>query len=100
LVVVEEKSKSSKRRKKAAVLGAIIRDDIHVVPDLAEERFDADVDMSFSFWIPRAYIPTLRFLLNKNTRWVVRRYLYPYYIRHYIRMWRAERKQRKAEKKT
>ncbi|WNY23840.1 hypothetical protein MmiHf6_11620 [Methanimicrococcus hongohii] len=99
LAEVETKSKNSKKRKKAGEVGAIIRDDIHIVPDLIEKKFVADADMSFSFWIPRLYIPTLRFLLNKNTRWVIRRYLYPYFIRQYIRTWKSDRKERKAEKK-
>ncbi|MBZ3936197.1 DUF2953 domain-containing protein [Methanimicrococcus blatticola] len=96
---VEEKSRSSKRRKKAAEIGKILRDDIQIVPDMTQETFEADTDASFSFWMPRLYIPTLRFLLNKNTRWTLRHYLYPYFIRQYIRTWKAERKQRKAEQK-
>lgn len=100
LVNVEEKSRSSKKRGKAAEIGAILRDDIHIVPDMTNQTLEADADMSFSFWIPRLYIPTIRFLLNKNTRWVIRRYLYPYFIRQYIRTWKAERKQKKVAKKS
>ena len=100
LADVEGKSRSSKKRRKAAEVGAILRDDIHIVPDMANKTFEADADMSFSFWLPHFYIPALRFLLNKNTRWVIRRYLYPYFIRQYIRTWKAERKQKKAEKKS
>lgn len=99
LADVAEKSRSAKKRRKAAEIGAILRDDIHIVPGMTEKTFEADADMSFSFWIPHLYIPGLRFLLNKDTRWVIRRYLYPYFIRHYIRTRKAERKQRKAAKK-
>ncbi|WNY29204.1 hypothetical protein MmiEs2_14280 [Methanimicrococcus stummii] len=99
LAEIEETSRSSKKRKKAAELGAIVRNDICIVPDLTNKMFETDTTMSFSFWIPRGYIPMLRFILNKNTRWTIRRYLYPYFIRHYIRNWLAERKQRKQDEK-
>ncbi len=100
LVNAEETSRSSKKRKKAAEIGAILRDDIRIVPDMTNKTFEGDADMSFSFWIPRLYIPAIRFLLNKDTRWVIRRYLYPYFIRQYIRTWKTERKQKKADQKS
>ncbi|MDV0445425.1 hypothetical protein MmiAt1_10030 [Methanimicrococcus sp. At1] len=99
LADAEENSRSSKKRKKAGEICAVLRDDIRIVPDLTNKKFETDAEMSFSFWIPRLYIPVLRFLLNKNSRQVIRRYLYPYFIRHSLRTWRTERKQRKAEKK-
>ncbi|MDL2261867.1 DUF2953 domain-containing protein [Methanimicrococcus sp. OttesenSCG-928-J09] len=99
LVDVEEKTRSSKKRKKAGELGAIVRDDIRIIPDLTSETFEADADMVFSFRISKIYVPTLRFLLNKNTRWVLRRYVYKYFVKQYIKTWKEERRQKKETKK-
>lgn len=99
LVDVEENTRSSKKRNKAGELGAIIRDDIRVVPDLANQTFEVDTDISFSFRISRIYIPTLRFLLNKNMRWVLRKYVYKYFIKQIIKTWKEDRRQNKASQK-
>lgn len=96
LIEVETTGRSSKKRRKAGELAAVLQNDIRLTPDLSEKRTDADAEMSFSFWIPSAYIPLLRFLFNKNTRWVLRHYVYKYYVKQYLKT-RQEGKQQKKE---
>lgn len=92
-------ARSSKTRRKADQLAVILRDDVLIVPDLSQKTAEGEFDLVFSFWIPRLYIPAIRLLLNKNTRWILRRYVYPYYLRHYYRTQRAERRKSKEDKK-
>jgi len=96
---VEATSHSLKKRKKAKQLADILKDDVFIVPDLSQETMEGEADFGFSLWIPRLYIPVFRLLLNKKSRRVFRYYIYPYYIRHSYRMWRAERRKNKEEKK-
>ena len=100
LFEVQKKSHSFFKRKRAKQISAHLKNDILIIPNLTQKELKADADVSFSIWVPYLYFPTLRFLLTKNTRWFVRRYVYKYYIRQYLKTKKAERKERKEEKKS
>ena len=99
LLEMEKKSVFSYKRKRAKQISAHLCNDVVIVPDLTQEILEADTELSLSFWMPHLYFPTLRFLLAKNTRWVIRRYIYKYYIRQCLKTILAERKAKKEAKK-
>jgi len=99
LLEAEKKSLSSYRRKRAKQLAAHLSDDVLITPDLTQKTLEADTELSFSFWLPHLYFPTLRFLLAKNTRWFIRRYVYKYYIRQSLKTIIAEQKAKRKAKK-
>ena len=99
LLEMEKKSVFSYKRKRAEQISAHLCNDVVIVPDLTQETLEADTDLSLSFWMPHLYFPTLRFLLAKNTRWFIRRYVYKYYIRQCLKTILAERKAKKEAKK-
>jgi len=99
-IEAESRSRSSRKRKKAGELAAALGKNVVFVPDMSNKKFEADADLSVSFRLLSLYIPTLRFILNKKTRWVLRHYVYKYYIRQYLKTLKTERKARKEAKKS
>ena len=99
LIEAESNSRSSRRRKKAGELAAAIEENVVFVPDLENKKFEADADLFISFRLSNLFNPVLRASLNKNTRWVLRHYVFKYYIRQYLKTLKAERKERKKVKK-
>ncbi|MCL2862484.1 MAG: DUF2953 domain-containing protein [Methanimicrococcus sp.] len=96
---VEATSRFSRKRQKAGQMAAVMRDEILVVPDLSQRTAEGKTDIVFSFWLPHLCLPSLRLLLNKNSRWVFRHYVYPYFIRHSFRIWKEERQKEKEEQR-
>jgi Cobalamin biosynthesis protein CobT (nicotinate-mononucleotide:5, 6-dimethylbenzimidazole phosphoribosyltransferase) len=99
LISVESNSRSSRRRKKAGELAAEWGENIIFIPEMEHQKFEAEADLSVSFRLSNIFFPILRFVLNKNTRWVLRRYIYVYFIRQWIKVWKSDRKQKKENKK-
>ena len=99
LLEMEKKSVFSYKRKRAEQISAHLCNDVLITPDMTQETFEADTDLSLSFWMPHLYFPTLRFLLAKNTLWFIRRYVYKYYIRQILKTTMAERKAKREAKK-
>ena len=99
-IEAESRSRSSRKRKKAGELAVALGENVVFVPDMSNKKFEADTDLSVSFRLLSLYIPTLRFILNKKTRWILRHYVYKYYIRQYLKTLKTERKARKEAKKS
>ncbi|MCL2141846.1 MAG: DUF2953 domain-containing protein, partial [Methanimicrococcus sp.] len=80
-----KKSHSSYKRKRSKEIASHIQNNVFITPAFMEKKVNLESEVSVSFWIIRFYIPLLRFLFSKNTRWVLRRYVWVYYIKHYLK---------------
>ena len=90
-----QRSRSSRKRRRCKELASQIQNNVFITPELMEKKIDLESEVSVSFWIVRFYIPLLRFLFSRNTRWVLRRYVWVYYVKHYLK-----NKMRKKNKKS
>ena len=80
-----KRSRSSHKKRRCREIAVQIQNNVLITPKLMEKKIDLESEISVSFWIVRSYIPLIRFLISKNTRWVLRRYVWVYCIKHYLK---------------
>jgi hypothetical protein len=91
-----QRSRSSRKRKRCREIVAQIQNNVVITPALMEKKINIESELSGSFWIVRLYIPLIRFLINRDTRWFLRRYVWVYYIKHNLKRLYKEYTQKKA----
>ncbi|WNY25712.1 DUF2953 domain-containing protein [Methanolapillus millepedarum] len=96
---IKNRTKNKNVQKNADILIRDIEENVLIHPVLTEKAFRLDSDLAFSFWVRSLYIPTLKFLFHKNTRWVIRHYVYVYFIRfHFVKNKEEKQNKKRSEK--